>query len=317
MKVTCDLLSSFDQSWTAFSTAWKKARRNPSERSIHALRVSSRRLLASIELLRAMSGAKEISNLRRDVKGVLKTLGPLRDVQVEIQHASQLEPTASLARFQRTLERRESRRLKVIDQLFERCGKRHLTAEVKSARDVASQLQQEFRQSDVIASLNRVLRMRRNEFLAAKKGLTAFDEEDLHRVRLAAKKLRYAQEAVGLIVGGSAKRKGPQVAALQQTLGEIRDIQLLSRSMNTWAVKRGEEEGIESTLATLRKQLTTLKRKVRSLTKTTGRRLAKSDVLAVEQTIAAPAPKPAEESERASDNASDGKEAILSLETQS
>jgi CHAD domain-containing protein len=262
-----------------------------------------------------MSGAKQISNLRRDVKGVLKTLGPLRDVQVQIHHVSQLTQTSSLTRFQRTLERRESRRLKIIGQVFEQCGKRHLTAAMKSARAIASDLQQELHEEDVVASLNRVLHMRRNEFLAARRRLTTFDEEGLHRVRLAAKKLRYAQEAVGLVVGGSPKKGRPQVAALQQILGEIRDIQLLSRSMKTWASKRGEEEGIESTLTTLRKQLAALNRKVRRMTRTTGIRIARKQLQ--EQTIAVSAAKPVVETQSSPETAAEGNDATPALDSQS
>src|SRR5262245_29036068 len=86
MQSSDELLSSFDTSWKAFSASWKDARAKASEKSVHDLRVSTRRLIATLELTQALSKNKEIVELRRRFKKVLKHMGPLRDLQVQLQN---------------------------------------------------------------------------------------------------------------------------------------------------------------------------------------------------------------------------------------
>ena len=74
MKSGADLLSSFDRSWKEFSEAWKSARSKGSEKSIHDLRVKTRRLIAVLELAQALSRRNGIDKLRRRFKKVLKSM---------------------------------------------------------------------------------------------------------------------------------------------------------------------------------------------------------------------------------------------------
>ena len=74
MKPTRDLLSSVDNSWKQFSNAWKKAHSKASEKSVHDLRVSTRRLIATLELLHVLSRRDDIRRLQKRVKKVLKRI---------------------------------------------------------------------------------------------------------------------------------------------------------------------------------------------------------------------------------------------------
>src|SRR5438552_17239703 len=96
MKHTNELLSSFDTSWTGFSKSWKKARAKASEKSVHDLRVGTRRLIATLELTRVLSKRAEISKLQRRFKKVLKGMGPLRDVQVQLENVAHMRQKTGL-----------------------------------------------------------------------------------------------------------------------------------------------------------------------------------------------------------------------------
>src|SRR5205809_1778457 len=50
MKRTDELVSSFNRSWKRFSGTLKKARTDASEKSVHDLRVNTRRIIATLEL---------------------------------------------------------------------------------------------------------------------------------------------------------------------------------------------------------------------------------------------------------------------------
>ncbi len=107
MKSSDELLSSFDNSWEKFSEAWKQARTKATEKSVHDLRVSTRRLIATLELARVLSKGDSIRRLKRRATKILKHMGPLRDVQVQMQGISHMRQAGIVADFKRSLKRKE------------------------------------------------------------------------------------------------------------------------------------------------------------------------------------------------------------------
>src|SRR5215510_8278492 len=99
MKPLDGLPYSLEQSWKTFAGAWKKVRAEASEKSIHHLRVSTRRLIAVLELAKAVSRQEDIAKLQRRFKKVLKRMGPLRDTQVLLESISHLRLTALISDF--------------------------------------------------------------------------------------------------------------------------------------------------------------------------------------------------------------------------
>src|SRR5215472_6497357 len=102
-----DAVLSLDTSWKAFSEAWKKARAKASEKSIHDLRVSTRRLVATLDLTQALSKNDQIAKLEGRFKRVLRGTGTLRDLQVQLLNVSQMRQSGLIVDFKRTLQRRE------------------------------------------------------------------------------------------------------------------------------------------------------------------------------------------------------------------
>src|SRR5215510_2541622 len=127
MKPGADLLSSFDRSWKEFSQAWKGARSKATEKSIHDLRVKTRRLIAVLELAQALSSRNHIDKLQRRFKKVLKRMGPLRDVQVQLENVSQILQKGVIAEFKDGLEKRERREIKRIPRELKRGTRDRLT----------------------------------------------------------------------------------------------------------------------------------------------------------------------------------------------
>jgi len=224
MQSSNGLLSSFDTSWKIFSEAWKKARAKASEKSIHDLRVSTRRLIASLELTRALSRNAGIAKLQRRFKKVLKNMGPLRDLQVQLENVSQLRQGDVVADFKRTLERRERRKVKELRNELHRRTKERLTTGIKDVRSQFVRLHERLGNDRVHLTIERILKLRANEFLKATRRFNPTDEEALHVMRIALKKLRYLIEAAQPVLGSSAKARARNMHAVQQLLGETRDV---------------------------------------------------------------------------------------------
>jgi CHAD domain-containing protein len=240
MQTSDELLSSFDTSSKAFSAAWKEARAKASEKSIHDLRVSTRRLIATLELTQALSKNKEIAELQRRFKKVLKRMGPLRDVQVQLENVSEFRQDGPIVDFRRALQRRERREIKGVRGELHRRTKERLTDGIKDVRSQFVRLHEKLGDVKVHQTVERILKSRENEFLKARRRFKPADEETLHNMRIALKKLRYAVEAAQPLLGNSAKARARDMHAVQQLLGETRDVELLLSELQRWASKKGK-----------------------------------------------------------------------------
>ena len=265
MKRTDELVSSFNRSWKRFSGTWKKARTDASEKSVHDLRVNTRRIIATLELARVLSNRGNIAKVQRRFKKVLKSMGPLRDVQVQLDTVSQLRRGAVIGDFVRRLKRREGEEIHRIQNALKRGRKRRLAAEMKQLGTEFGRLHESLDGERIHRSVNRVLSGRQNEFSKAKRRfdrLQLRNEETLHVMRIALKKLRYVVEALEPVLGPSAKPKARQMDAFQQLMGECRDLQILRMELERWAKKNGKTIAIVPVLEQLQERREFLLKKI-------------------------------------------------------
>ena len=224
MKRTDELVSSFNRSWKRFSGTWKKVRTDASEKSVHDLRVNTRRMIATLELARVLSNRGDIAKVQRRFKKVLKGVGPLRDVQVQLDTVSRLGRSAVIDDFMRRLKRREAQEIHRIQTALKRGRKRRLAAEMKQLGTEIGRLHESLDRERIRRSVNRVLSVRQNEFSKAKRRfdrLQLRNEETLHVMRIALKKLRYVVEALEPVLGPSAKAQARQNACFPTIDGRV------------------------------------------------------------------------------------------------
>jgi CHAD domain-containing protein len=265
MKSGAALLSSFDRSWKDFSDAWKKARSKASEKSIHDLRVKTRRFIAVLDLAQALSQRDGIASLQRRFKKVLKKMGPLRDVQVQLENVSQIPQAPVITAFKNRLERRERQAIKKIPTELKRGRRQRLAKDVKGVLAKLGHAEELSGHGKVQHSVERVLASRRNEFLKAERrfqSLHAADEDALHEMRIALKKMRYVVEAAQPVLGAEAKQRARQMRAFQQLMGDSRDLEMLRAELEKWANKRGRKIAIVPALETLQEKREGLIKKI-------------------------------------------------------
>jgi CHAD domain-containing protein len=265
MKRPAELLFSLDRTWNNFSTAWKKARSKSSEKSVHDLRVTTRRLLATLELANGLARHPGVPKLQRRLKKILKRMGPLRDVQVQLQTLQQVGQGDLIADFKQTLKRREKREIDGIPQELKRGRKQRLEGELKQARSQFSRLHESKTQDRIHRAVERILSSRRNEFLRAEKRFQRVqqrDEEALHEMRIALKKLRYAVEAAEPVLGPSAREQSRDMRTFQQLMGESRDLEMLRGELEKWAKKKGKRIAVAPSLDRLQEKREALVKKI-------------------------------------------------------
>ena len=265
MKGGEELFSSLDRSWSDFSRAWGKTRHRPSEKSVHALRVNTRRLLANLELARVLSKRNDVGKLQRRFKKVLKGMGTLRDLQVQLKTVSHIRKSPIIVDFTHRLEDLERRELEHVPDALTPRKKRRLETALKDVRSALVRVQQKSKGNAAPQSLTRMLSARRDQFLKAKRRFQRSEsrnEDALHEMRIALKKLRYVMEAAQPMLDPSDKERAEAMRVFQKLMGDSRDIEILRGELEQWAKKRGKRVAIVPALQQLEEKREALLKKL-------------------------------------------------------
>jgi CHAD domain-containing protein len=265
MKPSQELFYSLDQPWNEFSKCWKKTRRKASEKAVHDLRVNTRRLIENLELARVLSKQNDINKLKRRLKKVLKTMGALRDLQVQLEIVADLPRSRAIVDFTRRLRRLERKEIEDIQDKLKRNQKRRLTNSFKEVRLKVATSQQDANADRARQSIRRILLTRQNEFLRAKRQFQRsqpVNEDALHEMRIALKKLRYAMEAGQFALVEPEKERMDVMRAFQKLLGDSRDLEILRAELEQWAEKKGKKIAVNPALQRLEENRKALLKKI-------------------------------------------------------
>ena len=195
---------------------------------VHRARVATRRLRSQLRTFRTLLDTEWANALREDLRWLGGGLGSVRDRQVMAQRvrsrtgalaeddaptvadlAAELQAESEEARARLVLDMRTDRYIDLIERLVEASHAPALTPEAqqRAALVVPGLAQRDWRQ--------------------LRKGIAALPDQpadsDLHRIRILAKRVRYAAEAAEPITGKLATRSAEAAAALQDVLGDHQD----------------------------------------------------------------------------------------------
>lgn len=195
---------------------------------VHRARVATRRLRSQLRTFRSLFDIAWANALREELRWLGAGLGTVRDKQVMAQRlrsratalapedgpavtelAAELDAESAEARARLVLDMRSDRYLDLLDRLVEASRTPTLTAEaIRPASSVAPGLAG----GDGKRLRGAVRRLPDHPV-----------DSDLHRIRILAKRARYAAEAAQPIVGKAAGRFAEAAAALQDVLGDHQD----------------------------------------------------------------------------------------------
>ena len=196
---------------------------------VHQARVATRRLRSDLRTFHSLLDPDWTQSLRQDLKSIGSDLGAVRDTEVLLDrlraHAERLpagDQATARKIIQRLLQRWDAARADLRETLGSTRYAELLDRLVEAAREpalVPSAVDD--RAADVLPPL---------VSKPWKKLSTAVDElpddpsdEELHHVRIKAKRCRYAAEAVAPAVGKQARAFAKAIAEVQEVLGEHQD----------------------------------------------------------------------------------------------
>jgi CHAD domain-containing protein len=214
--------------------AWNDARSRLDEKSIHDLRVATRRMSSALLLLETVLEEKSASKARRRTRRVMKSLGPLRDIQVQVTLVRKWKATENVARFREWLEEKEQRQKRRGRDYLAPHRRKRLLQELKDFLRKAEKRLKKIPQANLENSLETALTQQRRKVETALQSMTPANPSSLHALRIASRKLRYCLEAAAKAVGAPKRAEIANLRQKQTELGEQRDLHLLDEEYREW-----------------------------------------------------------------------------------
>jgi CHAD domain-containing protein len=208
--------------------------------AVHQARVATRRLRSDLRTFRGLVQADWASGLRDEFGWLAGVLGAVRDRDVMLQrmarHVDGLAE-ASRPRAAGILTTLQAARAQARAELLETLGADRYLALLDGLVEAANAPmllpQAEQPAGDVLPGLVRQpLQALARRVKALRDGAS---EEELHQVRIRAKRVRYAAEAVAPVLGKRARVVARAAVRLQETLGEHQDAVVAERWLRAWA----------------------------------------------------------------------------------
>lgn len=200
------------------------------EDSVHQARVASRRLREALPVLGATAKGGVLARAKSRVRRITRALGPVRELDVTLSLLAELEgkgaaPARAIQRVRSAvIEERQKRRRAMLDEISPSRINKLRAKLVKVA--APSSLRESER--DALADT------RAQALTRAKKLRDAIDfaggiylADRLHRVRIEAKKLRYALEIERELTHSRATGRLIRLKHQQDLLGRIHDLEVL------------------------------------------------------------------------------------------
>jgi CHAD domain-containing protein len=218
------LLQSMEERWKNYRAQLKICRHEFSEEAVHDLRVATRRLLALLDILRALDSHPRIQKARKALKGQLDTLDELRDVQVMLVEATgTIESLPELKPFLEHLHEQE----KVLLCTARKQTKASPLSELNKRVEKIKLMMGEY--SFEKDSNERLLRVVDQAYLNAARAfgqIEASQPTTIHSLRITFKKFRYMVEIVHPILPDFPESHFKRMHDYQSLMGNVQDVEI-------------------------------------------------------------------------------------------
>ena len=198
--------------------------------SVHQARVASRRLREALPLLGVRADADALDRADKRVRRITRALGPVRELDVTLLLLAELRrkkaaPLRAIIRVREAVtEERQQRRLEMLAEIkpsrLDKLRKRLVRVAAPASQPVAKR--------SALAEANAQASTRAAELRAAiERAGGIYLADRLHRVRVAAKKLRYALEIQRELTGSRSTAQLTRLKVQQDLLGRMHDLEIL------------------------------------------------------------------------------------------
>jgi CHAD domain-containing protein len=215
--------------WESYREHLRHCQRHFSEEAVHQLRVATRRLLASLSLLGAVTPSATLEKSRRMLKRHLASLGDLRDAQVQrlyIEQKAVRFPELVLVR--RWLQRREHRLATEAADSVHGFKTRKLERWIAGLSDgLAANVRNPRVQRHLNSAVLHAAGQAFDEAVERRRAIDVADARTIHQTRVAFKRFRYTVESLSPEFTGLSRRQLRALAYYQRRMGIIQDLEVM------------------------------------------------------------------------------------------
>jgi len=236
------LLDSLETRWNNFAQQVSKSHRNPTEKSIHDLRVSMRRVIVLLEMTKPITAKNRRIIVLKELKGYIKSLSPLRDIQVQILFARKLRKDfpimssylATLATIEKSAVKQARREISRINTNFSSKNLQNLKMSLASylSEDPMMEMAQPIIRGELLRSFVQALFLR-SEITNDKDG----DDKLIHELRIAFKHFRYMVEVLQPTLPRVTIKTMKSMNRFQLRMGNIQDTGVLIDGLDRYVAK--------------------------------------------------------------------------------
>ena len=240
------LLRSFIGRREFFVSQLARTRKRATEKAIHDLRVSIRRLAAVLDVIKIIVSSSNLTKTRKRLKRLLGALSELRDVQVQIVTVRQLAgefPVLNL--FLTLLLVREKQ---IVRQIHVELRDFHVEQVdpgiIQIEKDLQTVLADPALRDAARAMVLGTLAKTFSRTVQLKPAALSGKGNSIHRLRIAFKRFRYTVEALEAILPNVTGRMKKSMNSYQVRMGNIQDMDVLVSSIRSHAKKhpRADQE---------------------------------------------------------------------------
>lgn len=222
------LADSVQVQWRRYRKRLKRCQQRFSEEAVHDSRVESRRLLATVELLRAFIPEGDLKKARRALKQHLDTFDQLRDTQVQLAYMGRMTRSFPLAgAFCIWLSRRESRFTRETRRSVKYIKTKRLGRRIAAFEKEIKRLRSRTSRTGSFEAALRAIDQAFGGVAQSCRRVKAEDTATIHRTRIAFKRFRYMVEALSPLLPVVTEEHRRAMHGYQSMMGDIQDVEVL------------------------------------------------------------------------------------------
>jgi len=232
------LAERLDTCWGAYRTELKRIRGEFAEEYVHDLRISIRRLIAVMDMGRAIAHRKKVRKSRQLLKAYIDSFDKLRDAQVQLVIVEEMQAELpEVAPYVNRLREREKQQVKRLKKRVNEFSASELSQQVKRLEAALRKKAAPETEDAIWAVMDEAYATLRERRAAANPAYTA----TIHQTRLAFKKFRYQAETVQPLLAGAPEDLLRRLHEYQSAMGEIQDAEVGLQMLDAFTTKRKQE----------------------------------------------------------------------------
>ena len=233
---------SLEKSVASYRKQVRRASRKLTPDAVHDVRIASRRLMAALDAVHLLLRSNKSVRVQKHIKEDLKNLGPIRDVQMQIELArTELRSGGRTDKFIEKLENQEKRLKRKAASEIGRIDTKKVKKPVAAFNRRVSRPLAGVDPDHFLFTLNSIVDSTFARVVDRSRALDLHDHQTFHRLRVQFKTFRYLLEFLQAPLGISEDQIG-RMKRYQEVLGRMHDLMVLIAKLERFLEKQGTRQ---------------------------------------------------------------------------